>query len=166
VTPPVELLHDIHAANRRFSLLLPYSQQTMGEPLPQVSPLLALPMELLLRIRTQVEQTAGDSRMLTDPASQLLRDDRDGSRQQVRRLRLVCKMFDAILSPVVLTHICLFPRRNTRNEPNSFAEQIQSLLLGKHDLSIYTTLTLFPENWKCSDKAISSSSSRNVRHNL
>jgi hypothetical protein len=71
-------------------------------------------------------------------------------------------MFDAILSPVVLTHICLFPERELADDTNSFAEQIQSLLLGKHDLAIYTTLTLCPENWKCSDKVIGSPSP-NVR---
>ncbi|KAF8625132.1 hypothetical protein AX17_006911 [Amanita inopinata Kibby_2008] len=101
--------------------------------------LLALPMELHLRIRNEV---------LLDP---------DMVMADYKPLRLVCKIFNDIWSPIVLHSIVLFPNRYCRKENVALRAGFQQLvdLAHGHDRWRYTeTVTMDTWDWMESDPPI------------
>ncbi|KIL65357.1 hypothetical protein M378DRAFT_24141 [Amanita muscaria Koide BX008] len=97
---------------------------------PQRSHLMQLPMELHICIQDQ---------LLIDP---------DSTFKELRRLRLVCKTFNDIWSPILMTNMVLFQTDVT----NHALAQLRQIVHGKSNastLAAYTTLTI--QNLCCVD---------------
>ncbi|KIL65335.1 hypothetical protein M378DRAFT_538548 [Amanita muscaria Koide BX008] len=98
------------------------------------SHILELPMELLLHIRDQ------------------LLDDSDVTPGELRSLRLVCKSFNVILAPVVMTNMILFPSPLFSQSRHDVIHHLHCLVHHKCNTTTYTTLTI--RNWHRLDLGI------------